>query len=157
MYKLMTLIFLLLPALTHAHQNFDETRQEILTILQTTTPTAVQPCKALFAQYDTLVTNFFDKKNTESLAAHVKHMREGVAALHTACHDVRFKSVHVLFKRLHKDVSAMVDTCASYVGARITLFFALAMKKFKFLMPAAIQNKGDFAVFRCLSHRLSCL
>ena len=151
---LLTITLIACPLL--AHTDVDTVKQEVFTILKKTNPRVLPRMQEYDAQYAESVRVFFDKKNKQPLAEHCKRMKAELELLQNVCSDHQFASVRHLLLENHRHLTEFYTTVKSYIGSHNTLGFALALRKYRFLLTGKIKTRSIFYLFGCLSHRLSC-
>lgn len=139
-----------------AHTDVDITKEKIFALLTQSNPSAIPLMQQYDAQYEESIRVFFDKKNKHTLAEHCKRMKNELDLLHAVCADPQFKSIHHLLLENYHNLTDFYDTVKSYIGSRNSLGFALALRKYRFLLTGKIKKRSIFYLFGCLSHRLNC-
>ncbi len=124
--------------------------------LQHHNPQAIAEFNALFKLYDHSIDYFFDYNNHLPLSDHVTILEQNLAVLRQTINNPQFASIHHELNGLYRDFNRLITTLKSFIGTRNSIHFAWRMKKYRPLMPEHIRNRGDFAIFCYLRHRLKC-
>lgn len=150
------MVALLFTGIIHAITDLETDRKIIITILSQSQPALVQEFKALCNHYDESVFQFFDKKNNNSLATHVAYMESEIEIFKKVGDDIRYRTVQPLVYEYYYYLKDLLAIVKRYIGSWDTLTLALKLRKFKPILPIDIRNRGDFALFWSLNHRLHC-
>lgn len=137
-------------------QSIEQVRDTIIRILKQNNSTALEQFNNFYMQFDRSVHLFFDRKNNQTLADHIKRMEDEVAMLNTVCNDQAFASVRHILQSHRDQVIDLLAIFKKYIGSINSVGFALKVKRFEFLLPADIKKRGHFSLFRSLHHRLMC-
>lgn len=157
MYKKIQYIFLLFFSLSAlARPSIEEVRDSIIKTLAHHNPCVLEQFNCFYAQFDSSVHAFFDKKNHQSLADHIKRIEGEADLLGQVCSDLNFSSVCAILRKHRAHVLELIAILKKYVGSINSVGFALNVKRFEFLLPDDIKKRGHISLFRSLHHRLMC-
>lgn len=154
--KALALCFLTSAITIHAHEDIDALKTKIIAILKQSNPKTVSTFSDFFKQYDRVVIHFFDRSNNDSLATHIAFMEKELKQLDTVAKDKQYAPIKTMLTDLYGNLRDLVDTLRGYVDTSNSVFLALSVRKFKFLLPTEIQEKGEFSLFKSLRHRHNC-
>lgn len=127
----------------------------IVSILYQKNPDAVPEFNHFFDKYDRSVIMFFDRKNNDSLAQHIRRMEAELQELQAVYNDERFSSVREPLIDQYEHLSNLLVVLRRYVGSRDALSLAFKVRKFKFLLPPEVRKRGNISLYRSLRHRLA--
>lgn len=157
MYKMLKSFLLLLVChLAWASPSIEQVKHSIIVKLTKHNSAAIIEFNNFYNQFDRSIHLFFDKKNDQSLASHIKRIESEVETLKAVCADPAFVSVAFILKEHYAHVKDLIIILRSYVGSINSVAFALKVKRFEFLLPKDIKERGHFSLFRSLHHRLMC-
>jgi hypothetical protein len=140
----------------HALDSVETTKVILVKTLQQKNPSMLPEFDVLFKRYEQIVFDFFDTNNHESLSAHIKHMEQELETLDRVCRDAQFSSIVPTLLIYQGHLKELVTLLKSYHRSLDIIPLGFKVRKFKFLLPTAIQQWGDFALFWALHHRVTC-
>ena len=129
-------------------------RQTITHTLAHASPESLPLYQQFCDQYQKLVFDFFDKNNNFPLGIHIHAMERNLGVLAKVIALPAFSSVRTILTHLYPHLAELVATAKSYLGSRNYISFALSVRKFKYLLPYAIRNRGEISLLWSLRHRL---
>lgn len=155
-----TLVYLIFCALfscaLYAQESIEHVKDHIIATLSHHNPHVVKRFNDFYKQFDGSVHSFFDRANNQPLTEHIKRIEQELALLTTVCQDKAFASVATILKTHQQSVIELIAILKKYVGSCNSVGFALKVKRFEFLVPQDIKERGHFSIFRSLHHRLQC-
>jgi hypothetical protein len=140
----------------YAVADLESARKIILTTLEQDHPEQIAEFNHFFKKYDAVVLNFFDKKNQEPLKIHIKQMETELQALKDVCEDMRYCSINGILSHYYTSITELIILLKHYVDSHDTISLAFKVRKFKAILPEAVKQRGDIALFWGLHHRLRC-
>ncbi len=148
--------FLLLFQLSCARPSIEQVRDSIIKNLSKNNPMVVIEFNNFYNQFDRVIRLFFDKKNNQSLALHIKQIELIVKTLKGISIDQNFQCVRVVLQEYYAEVKDLLAILKEYVGSINSVSFALRVKRFEFIVPTDIRKRGQLYIFGSLHHRLMC-
>lgn len=140
----------------HAFDSIETTKAALVTTLKKYNPSVLAEFSLLFKRYEQIVFDFFDTNNHNPLSMHLNRMYEELETLERVCSNSQFDSITPTLRTYQKQLQELVTLLHSYRGPLDIVPLGFKVRKFKFLLPGAIQQRGDAALFWALQHRLRC-
>ncbi|MCX5922402.1 MAG: hypothetical protein NTX86_03670 [Candidatus Dependentiae bacterium] len=153
---LLLVICCIATSTAQATEKIESIRDTIVSTLKHTNPTTLAQFNEFYKQYEQSVFEFFDPKNELPLTQHIERMNQDLKTLKGVYDNPQFKSVRPNLLDLNNHFIAMVAILKQYIGSRNSIGMALNVRPFKFLLPAAVKNRGNISLFKSLHHRLTC-
>lgn len=153
---LLSISLLQLAHRLHALDTIEITRAALVKTLQHQNPAALTEFMLLFKRYEQIVFDFFDSNNHTPLSGHISRMHHELETLERVCHTACFSSITPTLRLYQKHLQELVDILQSYKNGRDIISVGLKVRKFKFLLPKEVYDRGDIALFWALHHRLTC-
>lgn len=150
------LILLLCSHLACAMPSIETARATIMTALQKWHPAIITEFKKFCKQYDNVTTAFFDTQNKDSLPVHITRMERELQTLQKVCDNPQYQNVKPLLLCYCRQIAELISVLKQHVGSHEALSLCFKLYKFKILLPEHIKNRGNFALFRSVHHRLHC-
>lgn len=154
LFKLICFIFATSQCIDVDPDDIEIVKSHIIQTLNNSNPKAIPLFLQFSHRYAQLVDAFFDTQNNLSLHAHIQEMDENLVLLTQIIRDPQFSSVRAILINLYPHLVDLVDTVKGYLNSRNYLSLALAVRKFKFLLPDSIKKRGDISLLLSLRHRL---
>ncbi|MFI5333381.1 MAG: hypothetical protein ACHQVS_04765, partial [Candidatus Babeliales bacterium] len=140
----------------HAFDTIEVTKAALVKALQRHSPSALPEFDTLFKRYEQIVFDFFDTDNLDPLSVHLHRMEQELITLDQICTDIQFYSIIPTLRIYQQHLKELVALLHTYRGVRDIIPLGFKVRKFKFLLPETLQQRGDIALFFALHHRLTC-
>lgn len=153
------LLSISLLQLTHhlyALDTIEVTKAALVKTLQQQNPAALTEFMLLFKRYEQIVFDFFDTNNHAPLSTHISRMQDELKTLDQCCSNPHFNAITPTLRMYQAHLQELVTLLQSYKNARDIISVGFKVRKFKFLLPKEVYERGDIALFLALRHRLTC-
>jgi len=137
-------------------QDIEIIQSKIISILEKNNPLIIPEFNNFCTQYHQSIVQFFDTTNNEPLTLHIARIENELLLLKQTYSDIRFNSVQPILLGYHQDITKLVHVLKNYVGSTNSISLAWHVQQFKSLLPQPIKDRGNYALFMALKHRLAC-
>lgn len=132
------------------------TKDKALKALQAKNPAVVKEFHGLYAEYETLLTDFFDTENNEPLKVHITKIEKTAEQLQKVIEDPRFSAIQEMITPYHRKAKKLIKILLSYVDSGTAIGLAFKLRNFLFLLPSEVNDRGYWSLLDSLGHRLNC-
>jgi hypothetical protein len=129
-------------------------RNKIARILTENNPKVLPEFFQYSDQYDKLVFDFFDINNKLPLVTHIQLFDENLKVLTRVIDNPEFSSARTYFQEVYPKLIELIAVLKNQIGSRNYGWLGLKVRRFKFLLPLLVRNRGEISLLWSLRHRV---
>lgn len=129
-------------------------RNKVIRTLSANNPKILPEFFKYSDQYDKLVFDFFDTNNKLPLVSHIQLLDENLKTLTQVIDNPEYSSARVNLQEVYPKLIELIAILKNQIGSRNYGWLGLKIRRFKFLLPLLIRNRGEISLLWSLRHRV---